>query len=94
MEILNHRKKKYREEAAVLLGLNNNNIIRTYGVFFEKDQLNIFMELMAGGSVRDKLDEDGPFNSDQIRYYVYQILLGLEYLHNEGIIHRDLKCWS
>ena len=38
------------------------------------------------------LMEFGAFHEDVIAAYTRQILLGLQYLHGKGIVHRDIKC--
>lgn len=48
------------------------------------------MEYLAGGSCLDLL-KPGPFKEEQIAIVCRELLLGLEYLHNEGKIHRDIK---
>jgi serine/threonine protein kinase len=49
------------------------------------------MEYIPGGSLRTLIDEYGSLNEKLIKIYVKQILTGLNYLHNKGIVHRDLK---
>lgn len=51
----------------------------------------MFVEWMAGGSVAGMLDRYGPFNEEVIIHYTKQILEGLCYLHDNRILHRDLK---
>ena len=48
------------------------------------------MEYLAGGSCADLL-KPGPFKEDAIAVVVRELLKGLEYLHGEGKLHRDIK---
>jgi len=52
---------------------------------------SIFLEYVSGGSVRSLLDRFGTLSEDLVKNYTRQLLLGLEYLHNNGIAHRDIK---
>ncbi len=53
--------------------------------------LYIFQELVPGGSIAQLLKKFGPFEPSIVKQYTRQILFGLEFLHSEGIIHRDIK---
>lgn len=46
---------------------------------------------MPGGSVAALLNNYGAFEEALVRNFVRQILTGLNYLHERGIIHRDIK---
>ncbi len=56
--------------------------------------LYIFLEYVPGGSIASMLDRFGRFSEDLVRNYTRQLLLGLEYLHSERVVHRDLKVSS
>lgn len=53
--------------------------------------LNIFLEYVPGGSVPALLGKFGAFEEALVRVFVRQTLQGLAYLHEKGIIHRDIK---
>jgi serine/threonine protein kinase len=57
----------------------------------EDDTLNILLEFVPGGSISSLLEKFGPFPESVVRTYTRQLLLGLEYLHNHAIMHRDIK---
>lgn len=57
----------------------------------DEDHLNIFLEYVPGGSVTSLLRNYGAFEEPLVGNWVRQILLGLNYLHERDIIHRDIK---
>ncbi|KAI9828449.1 MAG: hypothetical protein M1832_002877 [Thelocarpon impressellum] len=58
--------------------------------FLRGSKLWIVMEYLGGGSGSDLL-APGPFNEAQVAIICREMLLGLDYLHREGKIHRDIK---
>eukprot|EP00850_Spirogloea_muscicola_P008326 SM000044S15973 [mRNA] locus=s44:300793:305193:+ [translate_table: standard] len=55
------------------------------------DSLYVFLEYASGGSIHSMLEKFGIFSESLVRVYTRQLLLGLEYLHAQNIIHRDIK---
>ena len=53
--------------------------------------MKIYMEYMPGGSVASMLKQYGSFDEKVIKKFTKQVLMGLEYLHAKGVIHRDIK---
>ncbi|XP_057279742.1 myosin-IIIb isoform X1 [Pezoporus wallicus] len=79
---------------------NHPNVVRFYGMFYKADhyvggQLWLVLELCNGGSVTELVKGllKGGQQLDEaiISYILYGALLGLQHLHNNRIIHRDVK---
>eukprot|EP00948_MAST-09A_sp_MAST-9A-sp1_P003609 g3609.t1 len=54
-------------------------------------KLYIFIEYVPGGSISSMLQQFGPFGEALVIRFTNQILQGVNYLHNKGILHRDIK---
>nr|GEU51728.1 mitogen-activated protein kinase kinase kinase NPK1-like [Tanacetum cinerariifolium] len=83
--------RELEEEVKLLKNLSHSNIVRYLGTVREEETLNILLEFVPGGSISSLLGKFGPFPEAVIRMYTKQILLGLDYLHKNGIMHRDIK---
>uniref|UniRef100_A0ACD6AC01 Uncharacterized protein n=2 Tax=Avena sativa TaxID=4498 RepID=A0ACD6AC01_AVESA len=83
--------RELEDEVKLLKNLSHPNIVRYIGTVREEDSLNILLEFVPGGSIQSLLGRLGAFPEAVIRKYTKQILHGLEYLHSNGIIHRDIK---
>ncbi|OMJ81076.1 hypothetical protein SteCoe_18535 [Stentor coeruleus] len=81
------------QEIELLKSLRHINIIKYYQTDISMDSkcVNIILEYVTGGSLRDLLLKYGSFSENVIKNYIIQILKGLVYLHSKNIVHRDLK---
>ncbi|KAJ1974353.1 Suppressor of Sensor Kinase (SLN1) [Dimargaris verticillata] len=79
------------EEMAVMEVLSHRNVVSYLGVEVHRDRVYIFMELCHNGSLASVLEQGPVDDEDYIRSWAWQILCGLEYLHSNGIVHRDIK---
>eukprot|EP00112_Aurelia_sp_Birch-Aquarium-sp1_P010104 Seg2175.4 transcript_id=Seg2175.4/GoldUCD/mRNA.D3Y31 product="Mitogen-activated protein kinase kinase kinase 2" protein_id=Seg2175.4/GoldUCD/D3Y31 len=78
-------------EIQLLKNLNHERVVTYFGTAHDSKSISIFMEYLAGGSIHDKLHSDGPMQENVVRKYTKQILEGVAYLHQNMIIHRDIK---
>lgn len=79
-----------KREISILKGCHNENIVNYFGSYFKDDSLWLIMEYCAGGSVIDLARLIGK-NEHLIASILYGSLKGLEYLHKNKKIHRDIK---
>ncbi|KAI1131480.1 kinase-like domain-containing protein [Nemania abortiva] len=84
-----------RAEIAIMKKLNHPNLVALIEVLDdpEDDSLYMVLELCEKGVVM-KIDLDQPatpYDSELCRTWFRDLILGIEYLHAQGIIHRDIK---
>ncbi|XP_065818524.1 myosin-IIIb isoform X4 [Labrus bergylta] len=88
-------------EYNILRSLSNHpNVVKFYGMFYKSDNLSggqlwLVLELCNGGSVTELIKglliRAQRLQEPVIAYILYSALLGLQHLHNNRIIHRDVK---
>ncbi|KAG6616525.1 STE/STE11 protein Kinase [Phytophthora cinnamomi] len=83
--------QKLGEEIALMNNLNHKHIVRYKGSHRSANHFYIFMEYVPGGSIASMLKQFDAFSEDLIRLYTRQIVQGVMYLHQMGIVHRDIK---
>ncbi|CAE7410406.1 unnamed protein product [Symbiodinium sp. CCMP2592] len=84
--------KELHQELEMLQSLEHEHIVSYLGHEIHDRQLYIFLEYMPEGTLKDKIEEFGAFQEDLCAALGEQVLKGLEYLHGQQVLHRDLKC--
>ncbi|PRQ35389.1 putative mitogen-activated protein kinase kinase kinase STE-STE11 family [Rosa chinensis] len=85
------RVSRLEQEIAFLSQFQHENIVQYYGTQKDESKLYIFLELVTKGSLQ-KLYQTHPLTDSHVSVYTRQILQGLKYLHDQNVIHRDIKC--
>lgn len=73
---------------------HHDNLVSSYISFIEGHELIIVMPLIDAGSCADILKNDFPKGIEDeaiIATIIKEVLLGLDYLHQSGEMHRDIK---
>eukprot|EP00118_Oscarella_pearsei_P004204 m.17543 g.17543 ORF g.17543 m.17543 type:complete len:482 (+) comp27514_c0_seq3:132-1577(+) len=81
-----------QREIAILKKLNHPNVVGLVEVLDDEthDELYLVFELVERGPVMEVPTKE-TFSEERARHYVIDTLLGMEYLHFQKVIHRDIK---
>jgi WNK lysine deficient protein kinase len=86
-------KKRIVTEINLLKTIKHENVLKIYNSWYNKDKKEVVFitEYMIGGSLNDFIQKYKHFKPKHIQNWCIQILKGLEYLHENQIIHGDIK---
>ncbi|EEP82631.1 BCK1 protein [Uncinocarpus reesii 1704] len=79
------------QEIDTMQHLEHPNIVQYLGCHRTELSISIYLEYIPGGSIGSCLRKHGKFEESVVKSLTIQTLRGLSYLHNQGILHRDLK---
>lgn len=79
------------QEIDLLKNLNHPNIVKYHGFVKSPDSLYIILEYCEQGSLHSICKNFGKFPENLVALYISQVLQGLLFLHEQGVIHRDIK---
>ncbi|XP_017151151.1 serine/threonine-protein kinase polo-like [Drosophila miranda] len=83
--------EKIAEEISIHRGLNHPSIVKFFSSFDDIDNTYIVLELCRMRSMSELKRRRKIITEFECRYYITQIIEGVQYLHDNRIIHRDLK---
>lgn len=83
--------RRFAREARVLAKLDHPNILPVYDYGEQNNSAYIVMPYLAGGSLRDRLQKERVISIAESIHLISQVLKALQYAHDHGLIHRDIK---
>ena len=78
-------------ERDLLSKLKHPFIINIICAFQDYENLYLLLDYLSGGDLRYHFNLTNKFNENDIKFFISNIILSLEYIHSNDIIHRDLK---
>ncbi|XP_021654048.2 serine/threonine-protein kinase STY8 isoform X2 [Hevea brasiliensis] len=86
------QEEEFAQEVAILRQVQHRNVVRFIGACTQSPHLCIVTEYMPGGSLYDYLHKNhNLLKLPQLLKFAIDVSRGMEYLHQNNIIHRDLK---
>jgi serine/threonine protein kinase len=78
-------------EIRLMKQLDHPNIVKYLHAERVENQLLIYMELMSGGSLASLVKKFTKLPESVMKVYMRQVLVGVAYLHQKNVVHRDIK---
>ena len=78
-------------EVKIMMNIHHPNIVDTYDIFDSKKQLHLVIEYMQGGELFDIIADQGHLSEQRASQIIRQIINGVDYLHDFGVVHCDIK---
>ncbi len=85
-------RKKIEKEVAILKKINNNHsIIKLFEVFEDANFVYMVFEYLENGDLVQYFKKQPLLEEPELKTFFLKILKGIDYLHKNGIVHRDIK---
>ncbi|HEY9297219.1 MAG TPA: serine/threonine-protein kinase, partial [Phormidium sp.] len=86
-------KQRFQREATILekLGESHDQIPQLYAYFEENQEFYLVQELIEGETLTPQVQKQGKLSARTVQKILLDILPILDFIHSQGIIHRDIK---
>jgi len=82
---------RFEREAQAAANFSHPHIVEVYDVGEHGTAPYIVMEYVKGETLKQVIDEEGPFDPDDVSALLEQVGAALDYAHARGVVHRDVK---
>lgn len=83
--------RRFESEAQVVARLEHPHIVPLYDFWREPDSTCLVMRYLRAGSLRDLIEREGKLNIALTAKIVEQVGSALNFAHNSGVVHQDIK---
>ena len=83
-------RERFERETKIIAKLEHAAIVPVYDVGRDNNQLFFVMRYMSGGSLTERI-QDRSLSLSQMAHIIQRVAAALDYAHDRGVIHRDLK---
>jgi p70 ribosomal S6 kinase len=80
-----------KSERDILTKIDHPFVVRLWFAFQTEKKLFLVMDFLSGGELFFHLKRRGLIGEHEVRFYLAEMVLAIDFLHSRGIIHRDLK---
>lgn len=80
-----------QREVNIALMLRHPNVVNTVDIFQTEGTLFLVLELIPGGTLKRYIEKHGPTDENTARIIITDVLTAIEYIHTQGVVHRDVK---
>ncbi|MGE3619710.1 MAG: serine/threonine-protein kinase [Acidimicrobiia bacterium] len=84
-------RQRLAREAEVLARVDHPNVVRLLDVLEDGDELVLVMPYLTGGTLADRVAQQGALAGPDLEALADQLLSGLAAAHRAGVVHRDIK---
>ncbi|KAG0668768.1 hypothetical protein C6P45_004370 [Maudiozyma exigua] len=88
---LDKRIERTFAERTILSQLEHPNIVKLFYSFHDQSKLYLILQYIPGGELFFHLKEHGTLEEDTVAFYAAEVSCALKFLHDNGIVYRDLK---
>ncbi|HMM40693.1 MAG TPA: protein kinase [Thermomicrobiales bacterium] len=83
--------RRFEREAQAAARFSHPNIVNVYDVGTDGDRHYIVQEYIRGPNLKELIRRQGPFSVDGAVFIIGQVASALDYAHQHGLVHRDIK---
>lgn len=82
---------RLHSEVEIFAQMDHPHVCRLCAIYEEEDVLSLVMECLEGGQLLERVTARRPLAESDAAEAAYQMVLAVNYLHSEGVAHRDIK---